>query len=89
MSTDIRTDIGQFIVDNYLFGDTDRTPADTDSLMATGIIDSTGILELIEYLESRFEISISESETIPQNLDTLDNLVSFVQAKTTTEELSA
>ncbi|WP_197746691.1 acyl carrier protein [Mycolicibacterium confluentis] len=53
------------------------------------MIDSTGILELIEFLESHFGIEVSESETVPQNLDTIANLTQFVTAKKTVEELSA
>ncbi|BBZ34891.1 acyl carrier protein [Mycolicibacterium confluentis] len=89
MDTKVRDDVVQFIISNYLFGDTGRVPADGDSLMEGGVIDSTGILELIEFLESHFGIEVSESETVPQNLDTIANLTQFVTAKKTVEELSA
>ena len=46
-----------------------------------GIIDSTGILELIEFLGSRFEVEVSESETMPENLGSLCNLTEFVMSK--------
>jgi acyl carrier protein len=68
-------------VGNFLFGDAARKPADADSLIENGIVDSTGILELIEYLESEFGISVQEDETIPQNLDGLGVLTRFVTLK--------
>ena len=56
-------------------------PDPADSLIETGIIDSTGILEMIEFLESEFGIAVKEEETIPQNLDGLDNLAFFIARK--------
>lgn len=78
----VRDSITDFVVTNYLFGKADSAPAADDSLMGKGIIDSTGILELIEFLESEFQIEVSEAETIPANLDSIDNLTAFVAAKT-------
>ena len=54
--------------DELPFGDVAKVPRDDDALVEEGIIDSTGILELIEFLESHFGIEVSEAETIPQNL---------------------
>ena len=68
MDTEIRTELTEFIVKNYLFGDTARMPRDDDSFVEEGIIDSTGILELIEFLESRFGVEVSESEMVPQRI---------------------
>jgi acyl carrier protein len=77
----IRAKLTEFIVTNYLFGDIARMSRDDDSLVEQGIIDSTGILELIEFLESRFGIEVSESETIPENLGSISNLTRFVMSK--------
>jgi acyl carrier protein len=71
----------EFIVTNYFFGDTARVPRDDDSLVEEGIIDSTGILELIEFLESHFEVEVSESETVPENLGSISNLTEFIMSK--------
>jgi acyl carrier protein len=73
--------VSDFIIANFLFGEGNRMPDPADSLIETGIIDSTGILELIEFLESEFGIAIREEETIPQNLDGLDNLAFFIARK--------
>jgi acyl carrier protein len=81
VSAQIRDELTDFIVTNYLFGDASRVPPEDDSLIETGIIDSTGILELIEFLESRFGIEVSDAETVPQNLGSIANLVAFVTAK--------
>jgi acyl carrier protein len=71
----------EFIVNNYLFGDDSRVPADSESLLESGIIDSTGILELIEFLEADLGISVAEDETVPENLDSIANLTAFVERK--------
>jgi acyl carrier protein len=81
MEEQIRSDLRQFILANFLFNDTSRAPHDDDALVDEGIIDSTGILELIEFLESRFDITVSESETIPQNLGSISSLTRFVASK--------
>ncbi|MBN2844361.1 MAG: acyl carrier protein [Deltaproteobacteria bacterium] len=70
-----------FVITNYLFGDSSKLPSDEESLIELGVVDSTGILELIEFTEHEFGISISDSETIPENLGSIANLVTFVQKK--------
>lgn len=77
----VRAELIDFIVDSYLFGDVARMPCDEDSLVEGGIIDSTGILELIEFLESHFSIEVSEAETVPENLGSVSNLTKFVLGK--------
>jgi acyl carrier protein len=81
VSAYVRDEVTDFIVTNYLFGDTGRVPADEDSLIEAGIIDSTGILELIEFLESHFGIEVGDSETVPANLGSIARLVAFVTGK--------
>ena len=81
MDTQIRAELTEFIVTNYLFGDITKVPRDDDSLVEGGIIDSTGILELIEFLESRFEVKVSDSETVPENLGSISNLTKYVMSK--------
>lgn len=77
----IQGKIADFVVMNFLFGDAEKKPSENDSLIETGIIDSTGILELIEFLESEFQISVSEKETVPQNLGSVAALSRFVEKK--------
>jgi len=77
----VRQHLVDFIIVNYLFSDVTRTPADDESLIESGIVDSTGILELIEFLESDFGIEVTEAETVPQNLGSIRALVAFVTGK--------
>ena len=88
MDAQVRAELIDFVVANYLFGDVARTPADEDPLVEGGVIDSTGILELIEFLESQFGIEVSETETVPQNLGTISNLTRFVMSKKAVREPS-
>lgn len=72
--------IRKFVIDNYLFGD-EGTLSDEDSFMETGIIDSTGILELVKFLESTYTIKVTDEELIPDNLDSVSKIVSFILMK--------
>ena len=78
---DIVTNIKDFIVQNFMFGNDSESINPDDSFMENGIIDSTGILELIEYSEETFGISIDDSELIPENLDSLNNISNFILLK--------
>lgn len=72
--------IRKFVIDNYLFGEEAKL-GDEDSFMETGIIDSTGILELVRFLESTYGIKVADEELIPDNLDSVNKIVSFIHAK--------
>jgi acyl carrier protein len=75
-----RDTVQQFVVENFLFGDGSSLHYDT-SFSDEAIIDSTGILELIMFLEETFEIAIEDQELIPENLDSLNNIQQFVETK--------
>lgn len=81
MDKQVRAELTGFIVANYLFGDAARAPGDDTLLVEEGIIDSTGILELIEFLESHFGIEVPEAETVPENLGSISRLTGFVVGK--------
>jgi acyl carrier protein len=72
--------VREFIVENCLFGDGDRLKENT-SFLQEGIIDSTGILELVFFLEETFHISIEDDELIPENMDSLRNIAAYLQRK--------
>jgi len=76
----IETQIRAYIAENFLFGDTDQL-AVTDSFLDKGIIDSTGILEIIMFLEEQFGIKVADSEMLPENLDSIGNIVKFIEKK--------
>jgi acyl carrier protein len=72
--------VEKFINENLAYTD-DASPEIDQSLLQTGIIDSTGALELVEFLESTFEIRIKENEMVTNNLDSIDRIASFVERK--------
>jgi len=76
-----KTQIRQFILNNYLFTNDDTKLSDSASLMQSGTMDSTGILELIMFLEENFGIKVADDEMVPANLDSVDNVVSFIDRK--------
>jgi acyl carrier protein len=78
---DIKEKIRNYIINNFLFGNVEEPIHDDDSFLETGIIDSTGILELIEYVEEMYSIKIEETELVPENLDSLNNLEKFIKEK--------
>jgi acyl carrier protein len=78
----VEQEIRQFVIDNFLYGETERVPGSDDSLLEQGIVDSTGILEMVAFLESRFGIEIYEHELVPSNLDSLNRIADFVARKT-------
>lgn len=80
-SSRIKSQVREFIIDNFLLGTDHRQFLETDSFVKNGIIDSTGILELIQFLELTFGINVSEHETLPENLDSLANVAAYVERK--------
>ncbi len=76
----LKDKIRQFIVENFLFGDGNGLKDDT-SFLDQGIIDSTGILELVSFLEEEFSISVEDEELIPENLDSIMNVVAYLERK--------
>jgi acyl carrier protein len=78
----VEREIRQFIIENFLFGEVERSPSNDDSLIEQGIVDSTGVVELVAFLESKYGIEIRADELIPANLDSLNKLLDFVARKT-------
>ena len=72
--------VREFVVENFLFGDGEALRDDT-SFMEDGIIDSTGILELVFFLEETFGFSVEDDELVPENMDSLQNIARFVDRK--------
>lgn len=80
---DIRDAFRRFIRENFMMGMPDRELGDSDSLLDGGIIDSTGVLELVAFLEETFGITIDDSELLPENLDSVNAVAAFVTRKQT------
>jgi acyl carrier protein len=79
MSEVIRSAIRNFIEENFLFQIGDQNLADDQSLLEAGVVDSTGVLELVAFLEDTFHLQIADKDIIPQNLDTVDSITAFVE----------
>ena len=78
--SDNRSKVRAFIIENFLFGSDDGLKDDA-SFLDEGIIDSTGVLELVDFLEGEYSITIEDEELIPENLDSIDNVVGFLERK--------
>ena len=81
MADTIAKDIREFVISNFLFGQNGDSLTESQSFLENGIIDSTGILELVGFLEQQFNISVADSELLPENLDSIDNASRFVSRK--------
>jgi acyl carrier protein len=78
---EIRTEIRKFVLDNFMMGRNSQELTDSGSLLELGIIDSTGVLELVGFLEEKYGLQVEDSELVPENLDSIDNLVKYVGGK--------
>jgi acyl carrier protein len=77
---EIQNNIHSFIVTNFLFGQS-RDLQPNDSLLENGVIDSTGVLELVAFLEEHYAIKVEDDEVIPDNLDSTDSITAYVEKK--------
>ena len=77
---DVKNKIRTFIIENYLFGD-DEGLEESTSFLDEGIVDSTGILELIEFISEEFSMMVEDEELIPENLDSINNVTAFIGRK--------
>ncbi len=78
--SDQKTKIKNFIIENFLFGNANGLE-DNTSFLEEGIIDSTGVLELVTFLEEEFEIQIEDEELVPENLDSINNVSAYLERK--------
>lgn len=76
----IAVKVENFIRENFIFDDANNFKRD-QSLLETGVIDSTGVLSLIMFLEETFEVSIEDEELVPANLDSVDKIANFMEKK--------
>ena len=87
MQSDIKSKIGAFIT-NYFVKDSGLVLEDDTSLLEEGIIDSVGVLELVAFLEETFSFRVEDEEIVPENLDSVNKLVTYVQLKLTKNNLA-
>jgi len=79
MDDEHRRAVRQFICDNFIVED--GAFGDDDSLLAAKILDSTGILELVSFIEERFDVRVADQEVLPANLDSVSRITVFVRQK--------
>ena len=77
----LKQELRSFIYETYFFGDDSEKFEDPDSFMEKGILDSTGVLELTPFMEEKYELAVEDDEMVPANLDSIDNLVAYIQRK--------
>jgi len=78
---EINNQIRNYIVSNFLYGDSNIKLDNDQSLLDSGIIDSTGVLELVSFIEEDFDIKINDDELVPENLDSIINITQFIEQK--------
>jgi acyl carrier protein len=77
---DAKARIRQFLCDNFVL-DRDRSVSDDESLLENGIVDSTGVMELVVFVEETFSIRVLDEEVVPDNFDSVGRLADYVARK--------
>jgi acyl carrier protein len=77
----VKEDVRKFIIDNFLMGGDRDSLSDGDSFLEKQVIDSTGFIELVTYLEESFGIRVLDTELVPENLDSLNAIDAYVARK--------
>ena len=79
--SDTKAKVRAYIVENFIMGGNADHLKDSDSFMETHVVDSTGFLELVTFLEESYGFAVLDEEMVPENLDSLDNIDAYVQRK--------
>jgi len=82
MDASVQNEIRAFVIQNFMFGQGAQL-ADDESFLEAGIIDSTGVLELVGFLETTYGIAVADEDLVPANLDSVVRVASFVERKQT------
>jgi acyl carrier protein len=85
MNNDLLAKVRAFIEENFLFREDISDLADTDSLLESGVMDSTGILELVAFLETEFSIQMADADIVPENLDSIAAIAGYLDRKLKSE----
>ena len=78
--TSVEQKLRTIVTETFLIGNSNELHGD-DSFIETGIIDSTGILQLVEFVEQEFSVKVDDEDLVPENLDSINRLVAFVERK--------
>ena len=77
---DIKSSVRNFIVETFLFGQDDGLTEEA-SFLANGVVDSTGVIELVAHLEKTYQIKIKDEDLLPQNLDSINAIAAYLQKR--------
>ena len=80
-TADVAADVRTYIIERFLFGQGGDALSNDESFLGSGIVDSTGVLEVVMFLEERFGIKVQDEELVPDNLDSLARIARFVERK--------
>ncbi len=78
---DITATIRHHILENFLFTDDESQLQDDASFLEEGIVDSTGVLELVMFVEETFGVAVQDEEIVPENFDSVKQMARYVQRK--------
>lgn len=81
MTETVESQVRAYVVDHFLFGQGGEKLGSEDSFLEKGLIDSTGVLEVVMFLEERFGIKVQDEELVPENLDSVGRIARFVERK--------
>ncbi len=77
----IEQELRHFVIENFLFGQANTHLSNDDSFLEEGIIDSTGVLELVAFLQEKYRVEIQDQDLVQDNLDSVNKLVRFLERK--------
>lgn len=80
-SKETQDQVRNFVIENLLLGEEEENFTNGQSFLDSGLIDSTGILEIIAFLEDEYDITIKDDEMIPENLDSVERIVAFLEKR--------
>ncbi len=78
----IKQTVKNYILENVLYGAGEDELNYEDSFLEKGIIDSTGVLEIVSFIEEEYDFTVEDEEMVPENLDSVNNLAQFIKGKT-------
>ncbi len=81
-TTEIRDQLKRYIAENLLFSDKEYPFEDDASFLKNGVVDSTGVMELVAYVEQKFGVTVDPKEVVPDNFDSVKNLTAYIKRKT-------
>ena len=88
MSTTVAAKVHGYVVDRFLFGKDGHRLQNDASFLEQSLIDSTGVLELVAFLEEQYGIKVDDDELVPENLDSVNRIAQFVERKQTAAKIA-